>query len=91
MIVGSVPIFDGTVSRYVSRTGVPMLSVQYRLGQLDIFRDEDIRYALTLSRCGVPVELHLHLGMPHEYDAIAFNADVSRRAQSDRDRVLRSL
>lgn len=223
MIVGSVPIFDGTVSRYVSRTGVPMLSVQYRLapehphpvpvedayaglvwlashagelgidpdriavmgdsaggglaagvailsrdrqgptvaqqlliypmlddrtttpdphivpfagwsyddnatgwnallgvghekrdidpasapgrledaaglppayievGQLDIFRDEDIRYALTLSRCGVPVELHLHLGVPHEYDAIAFNADVSRRAQSDRDRVLRSL
>jgi acetyl esterase/lipase len=223
MIVGSVPIFDGTVSRYVSRTGVPMLSIQYRLapenpypvpvedayaglvwlaahagelgiepdrigvmgdsaggglaagaailsrdrhgpaiarqlliypmlddrtttpdpyiepfagwtyddnatgwnallgtghekgdiepasapgrledaaglppayievGQLDIFRDEDIRYALTLSQCGVPVELHLHPGVPHEYDAIAFNANVSRRAQSDRDRVLRSL
>jgi acetyl esterase/lipase len=31
MIVGSVPIFDGPVSRYVSRTGVAMLSVQYRL------------------------------------------------------------
>ena len=31
MIVGSVPIFDGPVSRYVARTGVPMLSVQYRL------------------------------------------------------------
>ncbi len=52
------------------------------VGQLDIFRDEDIRYALTLSRAGVPVELHLHPGVPHEYDAIAFDADVSRRAQS---------
>jgi hypothetical protein len=43
------------------------------------------------SLSSVPVELHLHPGVPHEYDAIAFNADVSRRAQSDRDRVLRSL
>jgi acetyl esterase/lipase len=31
MIVGSVPIFDGPVSRYVARTGVPMLSLEYRL------------------------------------------------------------
>jgi len=31
MIVGSVPIFDGPVSRYVASTGVPMLSVDYRL------------------------------------------------------------
>jgi acetyl esterase/lipase len=61
------------------------------VGQLDIFRDEDIRYALTLSGAGIPVELHLHPGVPHEYDAIAFDADVSRRAQGDRDRVLRSL
>jgi acetyl esterase/lipase len=59
--------------------------------QLDIIRDEDIRYALTLSRAGVPVELHLHPGVPHEYDAIASDADVSRRAQADPDRVLRSL
>ncbi|SRR6266536_3321349 len=61
------------------------------VGQLDVFRDEDIRYGLTLSRAGVPVELHLHPGVPHEYDAIASGAEVSRRAQSDRDRVLRSL
>jgi hypothetical protein len=31
MIVGSVPIFDGPVSRYVTRTGVSMLSLEYRL------------------------------------------------------------
>jgi acetyl esterase/lipase len=61
------------------------------VGQLDIFRDEDVRYALTLSHSGVPVELHLHPGVPHEYDAIAFDADVSRRARADRHRVLKSL
>ena len=61
------------------------------VGQLDIFRDETLRYALTLSQAGVPVELHMHPGVPHEYDAIAFDADVSLRAQADRSRVLRSL
>ncbi len=32
MILGSVDIFDGPVARYASRSGVPMLSVEYRLG-----------------------------------------------------------
>jgi acetyl esterase/lipase len=50
-----------------------------------------VRYALTLSAAGVPVELHLHPGVPHEYDAIAFDADVAHRALADRDRVLRNL
>lgn len=75
--------------RLQDATGLPPAYIE--VGQLDIFRDEGIRYALTLSRAGVPVEFHLHPGVPHEYDAIAFDADVSRRAQSDRDRVLRSL
>jgi acetyl esterase/lipase len=59
--------------------------------QLDIFRDEDVHYALTLSHAGVPVELHLHPGLPHEYDAIASGADVSHRALGDRHRVLTAL
>ena len=75
--------------RLQDATGLPPAYIE--VGQLDVFRDEAIRYALTLSQAGVPVELHLHPGVPHEYDAIAFDADVSRRAQSDRDRVLRSL
>jgi acetyl esterase/lipase len=69
--------------------GLPAAYIE--VGQLDVFRDEALRYALTLSQAGVPTELHLHPGVPHEYDAIAFDADVSRRAQADRDRVLRSL
>jgi acetyl esterase/lipase len=75
--------------RLQDAAGLPAAYIE--VGQLDIFRDEAVRYALTLSQAGVPVELHLHPGVPHEYDAIAFDADVSRRAQSDRDRVLRSL
>jgi acetyl esterase/lipase len=69
--------------------GLPPAYIE--VGQLDVFRDESLRYALVLSHAGVPVEMHLHPGVPHEYDAIAFDADVSRRAQADRGRVLRSL
>ncbi len=61
------------------------------VGQLDLFRDEATAYATTLSRAGVPVEFHLHPGVPHEFDGIAFTADVSRRAVADRVRVLRSI
>ena len=75
--------------RLADAAGLPPAYIE--VGQLDVFRDEDIRYALTLGQAGVPVEFHLRPGVPHEYDAIAFDADVSRRAQSDRDRVLRSL
>jgi acetyl esterase/lipase len=64
--------------RLKDAAGLPPAYIE--VGQLDIFRNEDIRYALTLGQCGVPVELHLHPGVPHEYDAIAFDADVSRRA-----------
>jgi acetyl esterase/lipase len=76
-------------ARLTDATGLPPAYIE--VGQLDIFRDEDIRYALTLSHAGVPVEFHLHPGVPHEYDAIAFAADVSRRALADRHRVLKSI
>ena len=61
------------------------------VGQLDVFRDEDLEYAITLSRAGVPVELHLYPGVPHEYDAIAPFADVSGRARANRERILKGL
>lgn len=76
-------------ARLTDATGLPPAYIE--VGQLDIFRDEDIRYALTLSDAGVPVELHVHPGVPHEYDAIAFEADVSHRGLADRHRVLRAL
>jgi acetyl esterase/lipase len=56
-----------------------------------VFRDEDLAYATKLSRGGVPVEFHLHPGVPHEFDSIAFESDVARRAFADRVRVLKSI
>ena len=61
------------------------------VGDLDIFRDEDIAYAGRLSDAGVPTELHLHPGCPHAFEALARGADVAARALNDRIRRLQSL
>ncbi|WP_327138253.1 alpha/beta hydrolase (plasmid) [Streptomyces sp. NBC_01340] len=76
-------------ARLEDATGLPPAYIE--VGQLDAFRDEDLAYATKLSRAGVPVEFHLHPGVPHEYDSIAFTTDVARRAIADRVRVLASL
>ncbi len=76
-------------SRLEDATGLPPAYIE--VGQLDVFRDEDIAYAAKLSRAGVPVEFHLHPGAPHEFDSIAFGSDVARRAIADRVRVLKSI
>ncbi|WP_405969319.1 alpha/beta hydrolase [Streptomyces sp. NBC_00988] len=76
-------------ARLEDATGLPPAYIE--VGQLDAFRDEDLSYATKLSRAGVPVEFHLHPGVPHEFDSIAFTTDVARRAIADRVRVLASL
>ncbi|MET7727598.1 alpha/beta hydrolase [Streptomyces mirabilis] len=76
-------------ARLEDATGLPPAYIE--VGQLDAFRDEDLAYATKLSRAGVPVEFHLHPGVPHEFDSIAFTTDIARRATADRVRVLSSL
>jgi acetyl esterase/lipase len=61
------------------------------VGDLDIFRDENMAFAATLASAGVPVELHVHPGVPHGFDRLAPDADVSRRAFADRLRVMAQL
>jgi acetyl esterase/lipase len=61
------------------------------VGDLDIFRDESIAYAGKLASAGVPVELHVHRGVPHGFDRLAPHAEVSQRAFADRVRLLKGL
>lgn len=37
------------------------------VGSLDLFLDENVRYAHRLLRAGVPTELHVHPGAYHGY------------------------
>jgi acetyl esterase/lipase len=61
------------------------------VGELDIFRDEDISYARRLAAAGISTELHVHPGAPHAFERLVPHAQVSQRAMADRMRVLRSL
>jgi acetyl esterase/lipase len=63
----------------------------FDVGELDIFRDEDIAYAQGLALAGVPIELHVHPGAPHGWERFAPNAASARRAHADRARVIASL
>jgi acetyl esterase/lipase len=61
------------------------------VGDLDIFRDETITYALNLARAGVPTELHLHPGVPHGWERFVPNSATARRALADRVRAISSI
>lgn len=76
-------------ARLTDAVGLPAAYIE--VGQLDIFRDENIAYAQLLSRDGVEVEFHLHPGVPHEFETLAPDADVARRALADRVRVLAAI
>lgn len=61
------------------------------VGDLDIFKDESIAYAMRLSKAGVPIELHVHPGAPHGFERFVPNADVARRAMADRVRAVAAI
>jgi acetyl esterase/lipase len=61
------------------------------VGDLDIFRNENLEYAGKLANAGVPVEFHLHPGAPHGFEFMAPHAAVSKRALADYIRVIQSV
>lgn len=76
-------------ARLADCTGLPPAYVE--VGDLDIFREEDIAYVRQLSRAEVPVEFHLLPGAPHGFDRFAPTSALTERAFADRTRVLRNL
>ncbi|MCD2186237.1 alpha/beta hydrolase [Actinomycetospora soli] len=76
-------------SRATDLGGLPPAFID--VGQLDIFRNEDVDYAARLARAGVGVELQLHPGVPHAFEVFAPRAAVSQRAMAARVRALRSV
>jgi len=94
-LLGKDNIGTETVSQYAAPArakDVSRLPPTYiDVGELDIFRDEDVEYARRLMASGISVELHVHPGVPHAWEFFAPNADVSRRAKSDRTRAIMSF
>src|ERR1700733_7165051 len=61
------------------------------VGNLDIFRDENIEYAQRLSVANVTTELHVRAGCPHGWEGIAPKAKVTVQATLDRIKALQSF
>jgi acetyl esterase/lipase len=76
-------------ARLTNFSGLPPTYIE--VGDLDIFRDESIAFALNLARAGVPLELHVHSGVPHGFEFLAPQADVTARAMTDRLRTISQL
>ena len=75
-------------SRATDLAGLPPALIQ--VGELEVFRDEDIDYALRLLRAGVPTELHVYPGGYHAADVTSPDASVSVRMVSERMDALRA-
>ena len=60
-------------------------------GALDLFLDEDLDYALRLTRAGVPVELHVYPGGFHAFDFVPEAAVAEQARRDSRDALARAL
>ena len=66
--------------------GLPPAYIE--VGELDIFRDEDIEYARRLGAVGISTELHVHPGVPHAWEIFAPDIETSQRSRADRLRAI---
>ena len=72
-----VPIYAAP-GRASTLVGLPPTAIV--VGDLDLFLGENLRFARTLIREGVPTALHVYPGAYHAFISFAPDADVSRRA-----------
>jgi acetyl esterase/lipase len=49
------------------------------VGEMDLFRDEDIAFVARLTQSGVPTEFHLYPGAYHASEVFAPEAALSQR------------
>ena len=61
------------------------------VGDLDIFRDENLAYAQHLAAASVAIELHVHPKAPHGFERFAPHSQIAGRAMRDRLRAIQSF
>jgi acetyl esterase/lipase len=80
------------VSPYASPTMAQDLSglppAYINVGDLDLFVDEDVAYALALGRAGVPTELHVYPGAFHGSATFVVHSPLTHRWMADETAAL---
>ncbi len=78
---------EAAAARASELSGFPPTFVE--IGQVDLFRDEELDFVARLSRAGVPVEAHVWAGAFHGFDGLAATT-TAQRAIADRLAYLRA-
>jgi acetyl esterase/lipase len=89
--LGDEAVTDGVpeyaaAARATDLAGLPPAFVS--VGGLDGFLDEDVDYAVRLTRAGVPTELHVYPGAPHGFDLLLPGTRIAKRARGHLDEWL---
>ena len=74
-------------ARATDLSGLPPTFID--VGTVDLFRDEDIAFAMRLMQAGVPTELHVSPGAYHASEWLAPEAELSKRILARRYEALR--
>jgi acetyl esterase/lipase len=74
-------------ARATDLSGLPPAFID--VGTVDLFRDEDIAFAMRLMQAGVPTELHVSPGAYHASEWLAPDAELSKRILARRYAALR--
>ncbi|SDM46280.1 alpha/beta hydrolase [Nonomuraea jiangxiensis] len=69
-------------ARATDLSGLPPAFID--VGELEVFRDEDLDYASRLVQAGVSTEFHLYPGAFHAFDGMVPGTELGRRAQAAR-------
>lgn len=86
---------NGQVSQYAAAArasdlaGLPPTYID--LGELDIFRDENLAYASRLAQVNTCLELHVYPGVPHAFETFASQTSVAKQAMANRIRAMLSF
>jgi acetyl esterase/lipase len=67
--------------------GLPPTLIQ--VGELDVFRDEDIDYAVRMLRAGVSTQLHVFPGAYHGFELANPASRATARVYEERDEAIR--
>ncbi|KAH0846372.1 arylesterase/monooxygenase [Fonsecaea pedrosoi] len=58
---------------------------------LDIFRDENIKYAARHAEAGIPLEMHVYPGLPHSFESFAPKISTAKTAVANRIKFISKL
>ncbi|RVX69547.1 hypothetical protein B0A52_06611 [Exophiala mesophila] len=76
-------------ARATELSGLPITYMD--MGELDIFRDENLSYASRLAAANISLELHVYPGVPHAFEFIAPHSYHAQNAMANRWKALSAL